>query len=78
MLEKRFLDLLEHYKQQMENTKLTPNVLKRLEYIKNCLDHLENEIDDLNLDLTKDENKLYEKMQKDLGPLIALYLAGNS
>ena len=58
----------------MTNVKLTPNIVEKLKYINNCLDHIENEIEELNIDLSKPENKLYEKMQKDLGPIILAYL----
>jgi hypothetical protein len=78
MLEKRFIDLLEQYKDQIKNLKLTPNVIEKLKYIRSCLDHIENEIEDLNLDLSKPENKLYEKAQKDLGPIILAYLLKES
>lgn len=78
MLEKRFLDLLEQYKEKTKNIKLTPNIIQRMKYIQNCLDHLENEIDDLNLDLEKPEYKLYENLQKELGPLILAYIVLNS
>jgi hypothetical protein len=78
MLEKRFIDLLEQYKEQMKNIKLTPNVIEKLKYIHSCLDHIENEIDDLQLDLSKPENKLYEQAQKDLGPIILAYLLRES
>lgn len=75
MLEKRFLDLLDQYQKQIKNLKFTPYVIERIKYIKNCLDHIENEIDDLNLDLSKNENKIYKEIEKDLGPLILWYLA---
>ena len=79
MLEKRFIELLDQYKEQMKNIKLTPNVQERLKYIKNCLDHLENEIDDLTVEIDKSkENKLYQEIQKDLGPMILWYLASKS
>ncbi len=76
MLEKRFIDLLEFYKHQMKNLSLTPIVIEKLKYIQNCLDHIENEIEDLTLDLSKD-NKFYHQMQKDLGPIILSYILHN-
>lgn len=75
MLEKRFLDLIVKYKQQVENiSHPNENFIQRLKYINQCLDHLENEIDDLNLDINKPETKIYEDLQKIFGPMILSYL----
>lgn len=78
MLEKRFIYLLNQYQTQIKNLKLTPRIIQKLEYIKDCLDHLENEIDDLNLDSTKEENFLYKQLEKDVGLFILSYLINKS
>ena len=82
MLEKRFLELFHQYKHQIENLEMTPTIIEKLKYIQNCLDHLENEIEDLTINCgdktKKEENKFYEKIQKDLGPFILAYIVQNS
>lgn len=75
MLEKRFIELLNRYKEQMKILKPQPNTIKRLQYISQCIDHLENEIDDLNLDSDKPEVGIYEKTQKLFGPFILQFIA---
>ena len=75
MIEKRFLDLLEQYKQESKNINYkNKNTIDRLKYINQCLDHLENEIEDLNLDLDKPENKIYKEMENVFSPLMLAYL----
>jgi len=74
MLEKRFNEIIEQYKNQVKDIKYNSNVIQRLQYINQCLDHLENEIEDLNLDMDKPENKMYEELQKTFGPIILSYL----
>lgn len=77
MLEKRFIELLEFYKEQMKNIVLTQNVIEKLKYIQNCLDHIENEIEDLPLEISNKDNQFFEKMQRDLGPMILAYILQN-
>jgi len=77
MLEKRFMELLKFYKEQMKNLSLTPNVIERLKYIQHCLDHIENEIEDLALETTSKDNQFVQKMQRDLGPIILAYILQN-
>lgn len=74
MLEKRFIEILEQYKNKTNDIILTPNIIKRLQYINQCLDHLQNEIDDLNLDLDKPELDMYNNLQKTFGPLILKFI----
>ena len=77
MLEKRFLEILEQYKEEMKKSKLTKNKIQRLKYISQCLDHLENEIDDLNLDIDKPEVRIYEELQKTFGPIMLNFISSS-
>ncbi len=75
MLEKRFIYLLNLYQTKMKNLKLNSNIIHKLEYIKDCLDHLENEIDNLNIETeTSEDNILYKNLEKNFGPILLSYL----
>ena len=78
MIEKRFIQILEKYKKQVKDLKLTPNITERLMYIQKCLDHIENEIDDLNLDMDKPENKMYDELIKVFSPFMIQYMMSKS
>ena len=79
MLEKRFLELMQQYKEQTKNIKYNDkNIINRLKYINQCLDHLENEIEDLNLDMDKPENKLYKELENVFSPFILSYIIQKS
>ena len=78
MIEKRFIQILEKYKEQVKDMKLTPNTVERLLYIQKCLDHIENEIDDLNLDMDKPENKMYDELIKVFSPFMIQYMISKS
>ena len=79
MLEKRLTEILNLYENQIKDLKLTPSVMEKLTYIHHCLDHIQNEIEELTMDSYdhKEENRIYKAMQKDLGPLMVWYIANN-
>ena len=74
MLEKRFLNLLLNYKNQIKNISFNDKIIDKLRYINDCIDHLEHEINDLTIETDENIVNIYEDLQNKFGPLILTYL----